>query len=105
MAGLPTGALLLAGAPNRASTADIVEPRCGVSTPDALMASWPSTARVSANAGDRAPSANATTVIFNVRASMVFSYGRRHDRGGNIRPAVAKSAAVAMHRLSLTALL
>ena len=49
-----------------------------------------------ANAGTAAPSANATTVIFNVRASMAFSCGRRLDRGGNIPPAVAKSAAVAM---------
>ena len=79
-----------------ASTAVIVEPRCGVSTPAGLMATWPSTARVSRRRAPRAPSANATTVIFNVRASMAFSCGRRLDRGGNIRPAVAKSAAVAM---------
>jgi len=30
---------------------------------------------------------------------MAFSYGRRLDRGGNIRPAMAKSAAVATYRL------
>jgi hypothetical protein len=62
-------------------------------------------ASVSAKVGTAAPSAMATTVIFIVRASMAFSCGRRLDRGGNIRPAVAKSAAVAMYRLELTALL
>src|SRR6476661_2772390 len=99
MGGLPTGELLLLGAPNLASTAAMVIPRCGVSTPEGFTATWPSTASVSLNAGAASASATATTDIFNVRASMAFSYGRRLGRGGNIRPTMAKSAAVASHRL------
>src|SRR5690349_22517743 len=97
MGGLPTGELLLLGAPNLASTAAIVEPRCGVSTPEGFTATCPSTDSVSLNAGEAR--ASASREIFNVRASMASSYGRRLDRGGNIRPTMAKSAAVASHRL------
>src|SRR4051812_22944986 len=105
MGGLPTGLLLFAGAPNLASTAVIVEPRCGVSTPVGLMATWPSTFSVSLNEGSARPSPRAINDTFIVRASMAFSYGLRRDRGGNIRRAMAKSAAVAVGRPCLTALL
>jgi hypothetical protein len=56
-------------------------------------------ASVSAITGAVAPRtmANAATVF--LIASMAFSYGRRLDRGGNIPPGVAKSAAVASRRL------
>src|SRR5262245_25283272 len=77
MGGLPTGLLLLDGAPNLASTAAIVEPRCGVSTPAGLSASWPSTARVSPKEGTARASPRATRDIFIVRASMAISRSTR----------------------------
>src|ERR1041384_2354658 len=99
MGGERTEEDLFDGAPKRASTASMEEPRCGVSTPEGLMATWPSMASVSAITGAEIPSTRAAEAIFNVRASMAFSYGRRLDRGGNIGPAMSKTAAVATRRL------
>ena len=111
----------LAGAAHRAALVgrraeSSVRPRpswrraAGFRRPSGLMATWPSTARVSANAGAARPHSHGYGQCNHRhlhRASKhgVISCGRRLDRGGNIRPAVAKSAAVAMRRLRLTALL
>src|SRR3954468_15359248 len=106
MGGLPNGPDLLAGAPNFASTADIDEPRCGVSTPDGLTATWPSMARVSPKAGKARTSPMVTSVIFRLRASISFSLtGRRLDRGRKYTPRYGKVSRCRHGPTPLTALL
>ena len=72
MGGLPTGLPLFAGAPNFASTAAMVDPRCGVSTPVALTETWPSMANVSLKAGAARAKATAITDNFNVASKHGF---------------------------------
>jgi hypothetical protein len=104
--GLPTGLDLLAGAPNFASTAAIDEPRCGVSTPDGLTATWPSMAKVSLKAGAARTSPMATSVTLRLRASISISHiGRRLDRGRKYTPRYGKVSRCRHGPTPLTALL